>query len=664
MKTTEHLSVTLGQQTLNWLSLSYLLMVLPLYGELHAAIYACALLTIGWRYAIAREQLKPPSLWLKNSLALLGMVFIAYVWRSSGFLPAMFNLLVLGCTLKFLEFSSRRHLSLHVLSLYFLVALALIYHQGLAFTIYLLLVAGINTIALLSIYQTNSYRAQWQLGLRLLLQSLPLMAVLFLLIPHLGPMWRIPDIKSATTGLNEEVTPGDIAQLSRSSALAFRASFDGPLPPENQRYWRALVHEEFDGKTWRVAPSLRQWYQQQTNPFTAATPLKQLIHWQGPSSTYRLIVEPSNQHWLYSLDLSRPDNDDALLTPVMSLYSPKLLQQKKQIPLSYFPQTTFSSQLNPYVRQINLQLPQGNPQVRALAAELRLNNSDDREFAQATMRYLASHGFSYTLEPPTLQGSDQIDDFMFGSRRGFCAHFASSFTFLMRAAGIPARMVTGYLGGEYHADGNYLSLYQFDAHAWSEVWLDNRWQRFDPTLMVAPDRLSRSIDDILPAEETRLRDPFSLTSYRNLLFFAQLHQYLAALDYRWTSWVLNYNNQSQEQLLRELFGNHIWGRLFAMLGGLFLVIGVALGIHWLARHRVKQDPLVQVYLQACRRLAQRGFIRQQDETPQTFVQRLQAVNHPAAPIMQQLTTHYLTARYAQADNKQAIRQIKILTRQL
>ncbi len=664
MKTTEHLSITLGQQTLNWLSLSYLLMVLPLYGELHPAIYACALLTIGWRYAIAREQLKPPSLWLKNSLALLGMGFIAYLWRSSGFLPAMFNLLVLGCTLKFLEFSSRRHLSLHVLSLYFLVALALIYQQGLAFTIYLLLVAGINTIALLSIYQTNNYRAQWRLGLRLLLQSLPLMAVLFLLIPHLGPMWRIPDIKSATTGLNEEVTPGDIAQLSRSSTLAFRASFDGPLPPENQRYWRALVHEEFDGKTWRVAPSLRQWYQQQENPFTAATPLKQRLNWQGPASAYRLIIEPSNQHWLYSLDLSRPDNDEALLTPVMSLYSPKLLQQKKQIPLSYFPQTTLQTQLSGYQRQLNLQLPQGNPQVRTLAAELRLNNSDDRQLALAAMRYFARHGFSYTLEPPPLQGRDQIDDFMFGSRRGFCAHFASSFTFLMRAAGIPARMVTGYLGGEYHADGNYLSLYQFDAHAWSEVWLDHRWQRFDPTLMVAPDRLSRSIDDILPAAETRLRDPFSLTSYRNLLLFAQLHQYLAAIDYRWTSWVLNYNNQSQEQLLRELFGHHIWGRLFAMLGGLLLVIGVALGIHWLARQRIKQDPLVMAYLQACRRLAQRGYIRQQDETPQAFVQRLQAANHPAAPIMQQLTGHYVAARYAQADNKQAIRQIKILARQL
>lgn len=664
MKTTENLSVTLGPQTLNWLSLSYLLMVLPLYNELHPAIYACALLTIGWRYAIAREQLKPPATLLKNMLALLGMGFIAYLWRSSGFLPAMFNLLVLGCTLKFLEFSSRRHLSLHVLSLYFLVALALIYHQGLAFTIYLLLVAGMNSIALLSIYQTNNYRAQWQLGLRLLLQSLPLMALLFLLVPHAGPLWRLPDIKSATTGLNEEVTPGDIAQLSRSSALAFRASFDGPLPPENQRYWRALVHEEFDGKTWRVAQSLRQWYRQQENPFTAAMPLDKRVHWQGPASTYRLIAEPSNQHWLYSLDLSRPENSEALLTPVMSLYSPKLLQQKRQIPLSYFPQTTFQSQLNQYVRQINLQLPQGNPQVRALAAELRLNNSDDRQFAQAAMRYFASHGFSYTLEPPTLQGNDQIDDFMFGSRRGFCAHFASSFTFLMRAAGIPARMVTGYLGGEYHADGNYLSLYQFDAHAWSEVWLDNRWQRFDPTLMVAPDRLSRSIDDILPAEETRLRDPFSLTSYRNLLFFSQLHQYLTDLDYRWTTWVLSYNNQSQEQLLRDLFGNNIRGRLFAMLGGLVLVLGLALGINWLARQRIKQDPLVRAYLRACQRLAQRGFVRQTDETPQMLVQRLQATQHPAAIIMQPLTMHYLAARYAGADVKYALQQIRRLTRQL
>ena len=665
MKTTENLSVTLGQQTLNWLSLSYLLMVLPLYGELHPAIYGCALLTIGWRYAIARNRLKPPAALLKNGLALLGMGFIAYLWRGEGFLPAMFNLLVLGCTLKFLEFTSRRHLSLHVLSLYFLTALAFIYHQGLAFTLYLLLVAAINGIALVSIYQTNSYRAQWQLGLRLLLQSLPLMALLFLLIPHAGPLWRLPDIKSATTGLNDEVTPGDIARLSRSSALAFRASFDGTLPAPTERYWRALVHEEFDGKTWRVHPVQQQWQQRQANPFTASTPLKNRINWTGPATTYRIIAEPTQQHWLYSLDFSRPDSAEVLLTPGMTLYAAKPLQQKQLFPLTYFPQTAAQTVLTNQQRQINLQLPASlNPQTHLLATELRLQHRDDRDFAQAAMHYFAGHGFSYTLEPPLLQGNDQIDDFLFGSRRGFCAHFASSFTFLLRAAGIPARMVTGYLGGEYHAQGNYLSLYQFDAHAWTEVWLDNRWQRFDPTLMVAPERASRSIDEILPAGETRLRDPFSLASYRHLLLIAELHAFLADIDYRWTSWVLNYNNQSQEKLLQALFGSRLWGRVFAMIGGMIMVIGLALGINRLARNRLKTDPLLQAYLQACRRLEKQGINREPGETPSALLQRLQQAGHPAGDIMRQITETYLAARYAGAAVHSARRKIRELSRQL
>ena len=263
-----------------------------------------------------------------------------------------------------------------------------------------------------------------------------------------------------------------------------------------------------------------------------------------------------------------------------------------------------------------------------------------------------------------LQGDDQIDDFLFGSRRGFCAHFASSFTFLLRAAGIPARMVTGYLGGEYHAAGNYLSLYQFDAHAWTEVWLDNRWQRFDPTLMVAPERASRSIDEILPAGETRLRDPFSLASYRHLLLIAELHAFLADIDYRWTSWVLNYNNQSQEKLLQALFGSRLWGRVFAMTGGMIMVIGLALGINWLARNRAKTDPLLQAYLQACRRLEKQGINREPGETPSALLQRLQQAGHPAGDIMQQITETYLAARYAGAAVSTAHRKIRELSRQL
>ena len=174
---------------------------------------------------------------------------------------------------------------------------------------------------------------------------------------------------------------------------------------------------------------------------------------------------------------------------------------------------------------------------------------------------------SYYVRPQVLQSVNQIDDFLFGTRRGFCAHFASAFTYMMRMAGIPARMVTGYLGGEEHTFGQYLSLYQYDAHAWSEVWLNNRWQRFDPTLMVAPDRAEQTIDDILPADETRLRDPFHLASYRHVLLLAQLHGFLADMDYRWSVWVLNYNNQSQQRLLADWFGSSLWARALAMLSG-------------------------------------------------------------------------------------------------
>ena len=665
MKATEHLSFSIGHNTLHWLIASYLLLILPLYGELQPLIYLCALVIVGWRYAIARDRVKPPATWLKNTIALAGCGLIITFWRSSGLLPAMFNLLVLGCTLKFLEFNSRRHLSLHILSLYFLAALAFIYHQGLAFTLYLLLVCGLNSIALISVYQNGTYRAQSRLGVRLVLQSLPLTALLFLLIPHLGPMWRLPDIKNATTGLTETVNPGDIANLSRSSALAFRASFDGAIPPENDRYWRALVHEEFDGKSWRIHSIIRSWLQQQEHPLTQSAPLKNFINWRGPATAYRIIPEPTQQHWLYSLDYSRPDNDDALLTPAMTLYAVKVLQQKQQFPLTYFPQTRVQTELAEYQRQINLQLPANiNPQTQTLVTQLRLQYRDNTAFATAVMRYFATQGFSYTLNPPVLAGNNQIDDFLFGSRRGFCAHFASAFTYLMRTAGIPARMVTGYLGGEYHANGNYLSVYQFDAHAWSEVWLNDHWQRFDPTMMVAPDRLSRSIDEVLPAEETRLRDPFSLTSYRNILLLAELHAWMADIDYRWTSWVLNYNNQSQESLLRDLFGSSLFGRALAMVGGLVVVISLAFVFSWLTRKHIKQDPLLRAYLVCCQKLGKQGMPRLPGETPLAYLQRLEQAQHPSGLVMRQITDLYQLASYAGADRHKATRKIRQLGRQL
>ncbi len=407
MKSTESLSVTLNPQTLRWISLSYLLMLLPLYSELTPLIYIGGVSIIGWRFAIANNKLKPPPARLKNLLVVLCMVGMAFLWRSVGLLPAMLNLLVAGCTLKFLEFNSRRHLSFHVLSLFFLAALTLIYHQGIGFMLYTVVVIALNTIALLSIYQTGQYRQQARLGVRLLLQSLPLMMVMFVLIPHLGPLWRLPDIKKTTTGLSDNVSPGDIAELSRSSALAFRARFNGPFPPKSARYWRALVLEQFDGQRWQIAPALRDWQQQQLNPFTSHRPIKEQINWQGRHQSYRILAEPTQQQWLYSLDYSRPNQSGVLLTPAHTLFAEKPLQQKQQILLTYFPETVPESTLSSIQRARDLQLPANlNPQTTEWVAQLRRQYSDDRAYARAVMLYF-SQGFTYTLRPQVLQGVNQ-----------------------------------------------------------------------------------------------------------------------------------------------------------------------------------------------------------------------------------------------------------------
>lgn len=659
--------------TLCWLTLSYLLLTLSLFNELHPAIYACAVLTLLWRYRITVWQAAPPPAWLINLLALGGIAALAILWRQQGFLPAMLNLLVLGCTLKFLEFGSTRHLGWHAISLFFLCALTFIYRQSLAFTLLMVLVVVINTLALLSLFQLTGWREQGRVVGRLILLSLPLLVCQFLLLPHLGPMWRMPDVKKATTGLSETMAPGEVAELSRSSDLAFRAWFTGPMPAVSQLYWRALVLEQFDGVRWSVPaatldalpaflPAGRVATAGGARPPSALS----AFSWQGPSWHYNLIVEPTQRHWLFALDYSQPQDSDVLLTGNGTLYALRPLQQKRQISLQYYPQATTRGELSRWQRQQDLALPGGiNPQTDALVDELRLSHPQDADLVQAMLRYFADNGFVYTLNPPALPGRDQIDDLLFGTRRGFCAHFAGALTYMLRRAGLPARVVTGYLGGEVDPSGEFVSVYQFNAHAWVEVWLQGRWQRIDPTLMVAPDRAEVNLDQLLPASETRLRDPFNLASYSHTLLLARVHQWLTEVDYRWSVWVLNYDNQRQAQWLAALNGNNLLARAGLMLGGLLLTLLLALLPGWWRRHRQPKDKLLATYLAACARIERvYGIARTRQETPQQYLQRLQALPTPAWQTMQALSAQFVAARYGQQDATQALRQMRHLLRQL
>ena len=626
--------------TLAWLCSSYGLAILPLYSELSPLIYAIALLAIGWRYLTLLGKVRLLTPWQLKATALLGCVLIAVLALQQGILGSILNLLVLGCALKFLEFRQRRDLRLHILALYFLGGITFVFHQQWYFLLYLLLSVTLNTAALLSLQMPQRKGPQLSQAALLIGQSIPLMLVLFIVLPRVGPLWQLPNTKRATTGLSEQISPEQISELTRSSELVFRAHF--PSEPPAVRYWRTLVHESFDGHSWSMSPQLQQWQRSRLQlPFPEPQ-----VQWPGPKLDYQLYVEPNYHHWVYSLDLSSSPDPTLSLTPTLTQISLNPLTQSRQFTLSYYPEQNKEPRLSEARRRFNLALPpSGNPRSRQLAQQWKEQYADPQQLIQVAMNYFREQPFYYTLRPPPLS-TEGIDDFLFTTRAGFCAHYASSLAFLLRSAGIPTRLVTGYLGGEYHATEGYVSVHQFDAHAWVEAWLPGGWQRLDPTLMVAPDRVTMGLDELMRDQGFLAQDPLSLARYRQIPLLNDLRLLLADLDYQWTVWILNYNSSAQQDLLKRWLADGLGGRIALMVGGSLLAILIACGIGWLYRPRQRRDPLLQLYQQACQRLARSGWPRQVNETPLQYVARLARYGHPAAATMRQLTLRYLQLRYS------------------
>lgn len=625
--------------TLAWLCSSYGLAILPLYSELSPLIYAIALLAIGWRYLTLLGKVRLLTPWQLKATALLGCVLIAVLALQQGILGSILNLLVLGCALKFLEFRQRRDLRLHILALYFLGGITFVFHQQWYFVLYLLLSVTLNTAALLSLQMPQRRGPQLRQAALLIGQSIPLMLVLFIVLPRVGPLWQLPNAKRATTGLSEQISPEQISELTRSSELVFRAHF--PSEPPAVRYWRTLVHESFDGHSWSMSPQLRQW---QSSRLQLPFPEPQ-VQWPGPKLDYQLYVEPNYHHWIYSLDLSSSAEPTLSLTPALTQISLNPLTQPRQFTLSYYPEQSKEPRLSEARRRFNLALPpSGNPRSRQLAQQWKEQYADPQQLIRVAMNYFREQPFYYTLRPPPLS-TDGIDDFLFTTRAGFCAHYASSLAFLLRSAGIPTRLVTGYLGGEYHATEGYVSVHQFDAHAWVEAWLPGGWQRLDPTLMVAPDRVTMGLDELMRDQGFLAQDPLSLARYRQIPLLNNLRLLLADLDYQWTVWILNYNSSAQQDLLKRWLADGLGGRIALLVGGSLLAILIAGGIGWLYRPRQRLDPQLQLYQQACQRLARSGWPRQADETPLQYVARLAQIGHPATATMRQLTLRYLQLRY-------------------
>jgi transglutaminase-like putative cysteine protease len=424
---------------------------------------------------------------------------------------------------------------------------------------------------------------------------------------------------TAKTGISDFMKPGDISKLSQSAEVAFRARFDGDIPDRSQLYWRALVFSRFEKGRWSNLGYFNVPSKERRSTVVEKT---------GEPLRYSIIMEPTQQNWLFGLRYATPDRPGILSTPDFRLYSLVVIEDDFSYRVESWPEARLETELSAWRRAVELRLPDGdNPRARDWARSLREKSPDDRAFVEAVLAHFNREPFVYTLEPPLLPEANAMDAFLFETRRGFCEHFAAAFVVAMRSAGVPARVVAGYQGGELNPVNKTVIVHQFDAHAWAEVWLEGQgWVRFDPTGAVAPERIERGLEDAVAGEGTFLSEsPLSPLRYRSVRWINQLRLRYDALTYRWQSWVVGFDGNAQVTLLRDILGEVSAGRFAAVFIGswILVLLPVALG---LLRRRDTQpvSSLDRGYLKVCERLANLGYPRFTGESATQYAARVSA----------------------------------------
>jgi transglutaminase-like putative cysteine protease len=483
-------------------------------------------------------------------------------------------------------------------------------------------------------------------GTIILSQALPLTLVLFLLFPRIhGPLWGVPESgPTVTSGLSDTMTPGSIAHLALSDAVAFRVKFSGPAPKPDQLYWRGPVLWNFNGRTWSAPPP------GQVNVPATYRAL-------GGRVNYTVTMEPDGKRWLFALDLPARIPPASIITPDYQILHQTPLTQRMRYDMTSYLEYREGSAATPAVLQRALRLTRGaNPRTHALAQRLRAQASDARAYIASVLTMFRNGGFSYTLTPPLLDGKDPVDQFLFDTRRGFCEHYASAFAVLMRAVGIPARVVTGYQGGEFNPLGDYLIVRQSDAHAWVEVWLRGAgWVRVDPTAVVAPARIDAGVMARLP-NETALALPTGVER-------SWLHSLGLVWDSvanTWNQWVIGYTPERQRQLLARAGIDRVnWRTLTVALVAASAVVILILALMILRGvRRAAMDPGQRVYEQFCRRLARRGIVRADTEGPSDFAARAAATLPDSASLIKIITARYVALRYGNHPSPDTLRELK------
>lgn len=631
-----------------WLLAGLTLAIAPHLTRLPLLISLPTLALLGWRLLFELRFAVMPSRQLRWLFTIVALGAVFFSFHSLFGRQAGIGLLAVMLALKLTEMNSPRDISVVIGLGYFVVVTVFMFDQSIFIGLYMLLVVTLLTTALLAISRGNNPLAQSR-NLRqaaiMLAQAAPIALLMFVLFPRIpGPLWNLPSGSfAATTGLSDSMSPGEISQLSDNDAVAFRVQFYDPLPPPEQRYWRGPVFINYDGKTWGhpdYDPQRRQGLPPRKPRTFPATPFQA----SGNPLSYQLTLEPHQRHWLFALDLPGILPAKSWLSREYEIIARTPVTQVLQYSIASYTNYTLGASRPPNSQRY-LQLPTNTGlRARQLAAEFLQQTSSPQEVVQLALQYLRKQAFYYTRQPPLLL-NDPVDEFLFDSRRGYCEHYASVFVFLMRAANIPARVVTGYQGGEMNPLSDYFIVRQSDAHAWTEVWLEGRgWIRIDPTAVIPASRIENPSDlaRILPdfARNTRLPN-WGTRLWRQAGFgWDNLNHY-------WNQWIVNYNQGRQKDFMKLLgLGDIDWrGMVTLLMSGIALLL-IFFSLRLLRLHARIQDPALKAYAHFCRKLARRGLIRQPAEAAQDYSQRACSRLPKQAPAIGVITSLYQRLRYA------------------
>lgn len=555
-------------------------------------------------------------------------------------------MLVALTMLKFLELNSLRDYMLVVFLCLFIALTSFLYSQSMVLGVYLMLVV-IFLFAVMMYLNHSQKQGVLRILKRssiLVLTAFPIAVLFFVLFPRIqGGLIGLPgDSHSGLSGLSDSMKPGSINELNLSEKVAFRVEFSGLVPAQPQRYWRAIVLEQYEDGEWKEVDDEKQVTERSIN------------YSRDEILEYSILQEPSNKKWVFALDMPVQKPADMKWGPGYTLRSRGAIRDRLQTQLISALDYSFA-EISERELESNFDVSAvSGERIMQLATTLYQQSGSDRGYIKTVLDYYRNNNFIYSLQPPRL-GEHPVESFMLDSRKGYCEHFASSFTVMMRLAGIPARVVIGYQGGEWNEQGNYMIVRQSDAHAWSEVWLDGSgWTRIDPTSAVAPERIEYGLDAIRQLiEQGQQLGTISDEKIKLLLdqsFYVRsikgLRMFWDGVNTRWYRWVIGYGKEKQLGLLKWLgFSGAYWRDLIILL--IALVTLLLLLQSWVLFHRKRLvDPSLLWYQKFCKRLARVGIHRQESEGPYRFAQRVCSLRPDLQTGVMMVTNTYIDIVYA------------------